>query len=404
MMGIVDGDAVKESLLLAIKSGVFEDEAGISLLRTGDIRAMPVLVDYMSRRRMKGKRYSEIVDVIRSLKDPRIPEMLIGLLGSPDGSIRFVALKLMNSIAPAVLSPPRGTYPDDADLKQTWKDWWATAKESYVEYSVEMPQITKLTIITGFDLLPRSGELSRDHFLKMTTSMEKCSWKLRSLDLTIHREGELDLYGICRQLISDYDSGDADTRNVVVQYMDAFAGEVEEVCLFQKFPESKERTEFLAWVAEAMRSEQTPKLIFLTRIVGVVGEPDSVDLIRGFRDSLIEGLRNAAVLSMGKLGSPRAVATLFASLKDKDVFPLQARQYIVALERIGNKAAIARLVQTMRTAAPVVAYESYLALRRLRGKWNAALSLEEFEQARKPLCENYAEWMAKGASTGGRAR
>ena len=62
------------------------------------------------------------------------------------------------------------------------------------------------------------------------------------------------------------------------------------------------------------------------------------------------------------------------------------------LEQIGSAEAIEILIEVLRNATPLVAYEAYLSLRRLRGQSGKALSLEEVEQGRATLASSYSVW------------
>ena len=401
MMGIVDGEDVQETLRSAIQEGIFEDEAAIAILKTGDIKSLPVLVDNISRGLIKGKRFTEVKEIIIKRNDPAVVEGLLAFLANPDSRMRMAALTLLERFSIRSKLAPQDSNPDDKNLKQKWEEWWSSVRSYYNPLMEEEERISAFTLITGTNLLIEDGHMGRGYFRTLESGIENCCRGLRSIELPTHREGELALYRLGRQMVDDYDSGNENARKVIDQYIEAFIREVKKICLYQKFPASKERKEFIRWsLTGALNQNNVPVLVSTISILGLAGERETISVLRPYSESWVPDVRKAAIISMGRLGSPKAADMLGKMLQNADLSPSEGSQLVMALERIGNREAAKKLVRAVHAAPSIIAYEALLSLQKMRGKWERSYSLEEFEQERKVLADDYAAWVESEAMRG----
>lgn len=395
MLGIVGGPASREALHKAMVEGVFEDEAAAALLRTGDPSALPVLIDYIARGRIKGDRYRDIRTVVRRSDNPKVLEGLIEFLDRTDPTIRSAALLLVEDYARQSRTAPKETSPSDRQLKQKWAQWWAEARGSYLPMPEEERGIAALGLITGYDLLPKGGPFNKARFLALSEEIDICCRDLRSLELSSHRRGELSLYRLARQMVEHYDAGNAHVQQVLDQYLAAYVGEVQKVCMRQRFPESAERTVALRWAEGWMEKGKLPVVVFLVRLVGVCGDKGSSTALLRYAQSWVPEMRRAAVMSLGLLGEPWAVDEVAKMLAAKDIPWDEGERMLAGLERIGSEQAIETLCVVLGKAKSILAYQAYLSLRRIRGDLSKEVSLEEFEQRREALAGDYGDWLKK---------
>ncbi|HQM52914.1 MAG: hypothetical protein IT574_11760 [Candidatus Aureabacteria bacterium] len=393
MLGIVGGDGARGTLRTAMAGGVFEDEAAAALLRTGDPEALPVLIDYIARGRIKGDRYREIREAVQRSEDPRVMEGLIGLLDSADPSIRSAALLLVEEYARQSRTAPKETSPSDRQLQEKWAHWWREASGSYRPLPEDGRGIVALTLITGWDFLPKSGPFAKASFFELSKEIDACFRDLRSLDLSVHRRGELSLYRIVRLMVEHYEAGGTPVRQMLDQYLAVCTGEAQKVCLRQGFPDSAERTAFLRWVEGWMEKGKLPVTVFLVRLAGICGDKGSSAALLRYAQSWVPEVRRAAAMSLGLLGEPWAVDEIAKMLSLKDIPWDEGERMVVGLERIGNDKAIETLLLVLARAKSILAYQAYLSLRRIRREPSKEISLEEFEQRREGVAEEYERWL-----------
>jgi len=77
----------------------------------------------------------------------------------------------------------------------------------------------------------------------------------------------------------------------------------------------------------------------------------------------------------------------------KDIPWDEGERMVVGLERIGNDKAIETLLLVLARAKSILAYQAYLSLRRIRREPSKEISLEEFEQRREGVAEEYERWL-----------
>lgn len=389
MLGIAGGQTAVESLRGELGGGIFEDEAAIGLLKAGDTKALPVLLDYVSRGRIKSGRYNEVVDVLsrQAATSPAVVDALITFLDSGDSALRAAALDLLKKS----LRPPEETLSasavDDPGLARKWSDWWKRARASFRPPAEDRRDVVALSLITGIDTL--SGA-QREYFLKLQRDIEECCRALRSFDLEEHRGGEKMLYQLARRMVEDYGSAPARAQAVMEQCMGAMAGEVQTICLRQIFPSSEERSSFVAVAPRAMDNAPVPVLIFMSRLLGVAGERGALGALDRYRQSWVADVRRAAAIAMGLLGSAESLDDIAAIVAERGVNSQEGECCVVALERIGNKRAAELLLGVVRRAQPLLAYDAYLSLRALKGEGGRPVALEEFEQRRDAVADDLA--------------
>lgn len=393
MLGIVGGDGARGTLRTAMAGGVFEDEAAAALLRTGDPGALSVLIDYIARGRIKGDRYREIREVVLRSEDPRVMGGLIGQLDNADPSIRSAALLLVEEYARQSRTAPKETSPSDLRLKEKWAHWRREVQGSYRPLPEDERAIVALTLITGWDLLPKSGPFTKARFLDLSREIDACFRDLRSLELSIHRRGERSLYRLVRLMVENYEAGSAPVRQLLDQYLAVCAGEAQKVCLRQVFPDSAERTAFLRWAEGWMEKGKLPVIVFLVRLAGICGDKGSAAALLRYAQSWVPEVRRSAAMSLGLLGEPRAVDEIAKMLTVKNLPWDEGERMVAGLERIGDDRAIETLLLVLARAKSVLAYHAYLSLRRIRREPSREVSLEEFEQRREGLVEEYDRWL-----------
>ncbi len=392
MLGVV-GDARSRGILNgAVREGAFGDEASIALLKTGDSKAVPILLDYIYRGRISGKRYREVVEAIASRGDREVTVAIIEELDDPNRGIRSAALGLLEKISAQLPKAPKNSSPDDDDLKQKWARWWLAARSSY-----EFPKFTKRDIFTldtatELDSIPGDGGLGGEYFAELASGIEDCCWALRNFDLGVHKRGETALYRLARQMVNDSSVSDKRSLELLNRYMELFIKEIEKICLRQRFAPSPERKVFVRWASANLPKVSLPIRLFLVRLLGIVGDQETIESLRPYAESKIPKERRAVLFSMGRLGSPEVIVEVREMNLDNQFSLADTEAIMEILERIGNAEAVEALVELLRTANPIVAYEAYLSLRKLRGQWGRALSLEEVEQARAILADDYSAW------------
>lgn len=393
MLGIIGGEKARAALRAAMQEGVFEDEAAIALLRAGDTESFSVIIDYAARGRIKGDRFNEVKMIVRRTDDPKVMSTLIGFLDRADPTVRSAALLLIEDYASQSRTAPRETSPDDPQLGQKWAQWWRDAPAHYHPIFDEERGIVSLSLITGLDSLPQSGQFDRSRFLALTDEIAECCRRLRSPELDVHREGELSLYRIARVMVESYDAGDANVHQVIDQYLAAFAAELQKICLRQRFPESAERTAFLKWSEGWMEKGKLPVSVFLIRLEGICGDKSVEPVLLRYAQSWVPEMRRSAVISMGLIGAPQATDEIAKMLAAKEVGWEEGERMVIGLERIGDLKSIGVLVEVLRKAKSVLAFQAYVSLRRLRGEPSIPISLEEFEQRRDGLVTEYDAWL-----------
>ena len=393
MLGVVGGDKARAALRLAMVEGVFEDEAAIALLRAGDAESLTILIDYIARGRIKSDRYREIKMVVRRTDNPRVMEGLIGFLDRTDPTICSAALLLIEDYASQSRTAPKETSPSDRQLKQKWAQWWSGASGTYRPTPEDERGIVALSLITGFDTLPKGGQFDRSRFMALSEEIDSCCRDLRSMELPIHRRGELALYRIARITVESYDAGDAYVHQVLDQYLGVFVGEAQKICLRQRFPDSAERTAHIKWAEGWMEKGKLPAVVFLIRMSGIYGDKGTATTLLRYAQSWVPEMRRAAVISMGMLGAPQVTDELAKMLSAKEVSWEEGERMVVGLERIGDEKAVETLVAVLRKAKSVLAYQAYVSLRKLRGESSIQISLEEFEQRREGLSADYDVWL-----------
>jgi HEAT repeat protein len=393
MLGIVGGVESREVLSNAMTEGVFEDEAAISLLRTGDDGSIPVLIDYIARGRIKANRFNEIKAVVANVGSGRMVEILISFLDNPDENVRAAALGLLQALAVGSEQAPKESNAGDPALKQKWASWWVMERESYKPPIVEPErEIVALTLITGFDSLPADGRFNKAYFMKRASVIERTCKRLKALDRRIHDEGERMLYNLTRLMAEDYHAADKVAADIMVQYIDAFTKEVQKICLRQSFPATAARDDFHQWATANIEKAQMPILTFVLRILGISGGKDILSFMQKYSQSWVPDVRRAAVMSLGLLGDPLVLDEIKKMLANNDVSLEDGTWGVVAMERIGNAKAREALIEVLRSGKPLIAYDAYLALKRMRKQPGKPLSLEEFEQGRSVLVEEFAAW------------
>ncbi|MEI6634208.1 MAG: hypothetical protein WCP22_10380 [Chlamydiota bacterium] len=393
MLGIVGGDKARAALRLAMVEGVFEDEAAIALLRAGDAESLPILIDYIARGRIKGDRYQEIKMVVRRTDNPRVMEGLIGFLDRTDPSICSAALLLIEDYASQSRTAPKETSPSDKRLKQKWAQWWSEARGAYRPTPEDERGLVALSLVTGFDMLPKGGQFDRSRFMALSEEIDSCCRDLASLELPIHRRGELALYRIARITVESYDAGDAYVHQVLDQYLGLIVGEVQKICMRQRFPDSAERTAHLKWAEGWMEKGKLPAVVFLIRMSGIYGDKGTATTLLRYAQSWVSEMRRAAVISMGLLGAPQVTDELAKMLSAKEISWEEGERMVVGLERIGDEKAVETLVDVLRKSKSVLAYQAYVSLRKFRGESSIQISLEEFEQRREGLIADYDVWL-----------
>jgi hypothetical protein len=389
MLGIVGGPRAHEVLRNAVKEGVIGDEAVIALLRTGDEDTIPPLLDYISRGRIGGVRYLEVVRMLVDRGNRAVLNDLIAQLGNKNRGIRVAALGLLERLAVLSEGTPKGISPDDSDLQRKWEKWWQSAQSEYEFPKMKEEGITALTLVAGVDSLPEQGDLGQSYFAKLRRDIEECCSALKMMDLKSHKKGETALYSIARQMVKDYERSNGEVREVVKQYMDIFADEVERICVRQRFGQSPERTEFARWATDELSKGDMPVVFLLAGVLGIAGDKETTGALHPYAESWIPEIRRAAIFSLGKLGSPEVTGEIGDILLDEKTSLADGEKGVAILEQLGTDEAKEVLIETLRSATPLIAYEAYLSLRRLYGEPGKALSLEEVEQGRKALAESY---------------
>lgn len=392
MLGVMGGDKAMAALRAAMVEGVFEDEASIALLRAGDAESLTVLIDYIARGRIKSDRSREIRSVVRRTDNPLVMKTLIGFLERTDPTIRSAALLLIEDYASQSRTAPRETDPSDRQLKQKWAQWWQSAQGIYRPTSEDERGVVALTLITGFDVLPKAGRFNRARFMTLTDEIEGCCRDLRSLELPIHRGGELALYRLTRIMVEEYEAGDANVHQVLDQYLAAFVAEVQKICGRQRLPDSPERTAYLRWSEGWMEKGKLPVVVFLIRMAGISGDKATVAALQRYAQSWVPEMRRASVISMGLLGAPQAIDEIAKMLSAKEVSWDEGERMMIGLERIGDEKSMGILLVVLRKAKSVLAHQAYVSLRNLRGEPSKQISLEEFEQRREELSADYDAW------------
>jgi len=243
------------------------------------------------------------------------------------------------------------------------------------------------------DSLPPTGLRGRSYFMRLAKEMELCWQKLSLPEPGLHHEGELSCYRLARRMVEDHGPGGGAAMETMDRYMASFVDEVQLICLRQRFPASRERAEFTRWACGGMEKAETHVLIFMIRLLGIMGDRDSVKSLQHYRQSGEGAVRTAAVWAMGMQGSPDVIDDIGKILADQSLPAGEGGAFMVALERIGGGRAAAALREVVRDARPLLAYEAYLSLEKLRGQPGRVLSLEEFEQGRSILCEDYSAWL-----------
>ncbi|MCX6357574.1 MAG: hypothetical protein NT045_06850 [Candidatus Aureabacteria bacterium] len=396
MLGILGGEDAHAALSRAMRGGIFEDEAAVALMRQGDTSSLPILIDYLSRGRITGSRLREVEAICVTQASPALVEGLIGFLDNPDVGMRSAARSLLQRIAGPEARGLAGTEIDDPELTQRWRSWWSAAKASYAPPPPPGRQIVALTLMTGMNSLRGDGQFTRTYFAELGRSIEQCCRELGAPDLTLHAKGELALYRMAREMVQGYGTTDRAGREVMEQYMSAFVDEVYRLCLRQRFPESPERASFVTWAISSLAPKQVPSLIFVVRILGITGDPTALPQLKKFGGTWVPGVRKSTVISMGLLGDQAAIGEIGKYCADTAFSAADGDACIVALDRIDARASSETLIQIMRGAKPLLAYDAYRVIRRRRGGAGRLLSLEQFEQGKDLLAEEYSAWL-KGA-------
>ncbi|MCX6340188.1 MAG: HEAT repeat domain-containing protein [Candidatus Aureabacteria bacterium] len=242
------------------------------------------------------------------------------------------------------------------------------------------------------DNLPAAGPTGRSSFMRRAREMELCWQKLDSSEPALRREGELRCYRLAKGMVDDRGPGGGAAMETMDRYMAVFMDEVHEICLRQRFPASRERSRFSRWAAAAMEKAETPVLTFLIRLLGIVGDQDAAKALRPYCLSRDPVVRTTAVWAMGMQGSPEVIDEIGKILADRSLPAEEGEVFLAALERIGGRSAAGVLLEVVRSGRPLLAYEAYLSLGEMRGQTGRVLSLEEFEQGRTVLCEEYRAW------------
>ncbi len=241
--------------------------------------------------------------------------------------------------------------------------------------------------------LPLNGLRGRSYFMSLAEEMELCWQKLGSPEPGPHHAGELICYRLARRMVEDRGPAGGAAAETMDRYMGSFADEVRRICLRQIFPASRERAEFTRWACGAMEKAETKVMIFLIRLLGIMGDRESVEPLQQSLRSDEGEVRAAAVWAMGMKGSPDVIDEIAEILSNQSLSAAEGEALVVALERIGGGRAAEALLELIRSARPLCAYDAYRSLAKLRGQPGRALSLEEFEQGRSLLCEDYAAWL-----------
>jgi len=244
--------------------------------------------------------------------------------------------------------------------------------------------------ITGLDSLPETGRLNRAHFMQLRDEIEACARYLGSQDSGERSKGQGMLYRLSRTLCEEYSPSGGEARRVMEQCMGGMSEAVQEMSGDRKFDASPARGEFVRWASRSIKGTDTPELVFIISLLGVVGDPGALDAIRAYGKSPLPEVRKAAVLSMGLLGSPEGQEDIAAYVADQDLSLKEGKSFLLALSLIKGRRPEEILVGVLRAARPLLAYEAYLRLREMRGDTGKPLPLEEFEQRRKVLADHYA--------------
>ncbi|MDD5557314.1 MAG: HEAT repeat domain-containing protein [bacterium] len=398
MMGLIGAADARDALRSAMTEGVFEDEAALALLRTGDPSAIPVLVDYIARGRIKGGKYEEVRGVLLLVDDPAVFDILISLLDNPEATMRQAALGLLEWLAAGSAEAPRGIGPTDGTLKRRWASWRFGDGASYNPSSAEpRADIIGLTVVTGFDSLPEAGRFNRAYFTGIGDEINAVCGRLSSLDREVHAEGERRLYRLARRMAEDYHAADADTARVMAQYMQVLADEVRRRSVRQTFAALPERGDFIRWATANIEQARMPALAFLLRLLGFAGDPEAAPVLRRYAQSSSPEVRDPAVLALGLLGEEAALDEIGRILSSREIGIPEAEICTVAMERIGTGKARGMLIEAMRIGRPLTAYDAYLSLKRIRGVPGRPLSVEEFEQGRGILVDEFSAWRRTGS-------
>ena len=251
----------------------------------------------------------------------------------------------------------------------------------------------RIDLERALDSLPETGRMGRSYFMRLDGAMEDCWSKLRSPDPELRHKGELTCHRLAMQMVGDRSFCIGAAAEAMDRYMSVFADEMREICLRRKFPPSAERTTFSNWAAGRMETSDKKVLLFLIRLLGVMGDGSSVEAIGRYRQSTDPGIRGAAVWAMGMQGSPDVIDDVENAISDRSLPASEKEAFLVALGRIGGRRASGILFGVMRDAPPLPAYDAYISLRESRGQGGQPLSLEEFVRGSTVVVDEYAAWL-----------
>ncbi|MCX6353738.1 MAG: HEAT repeat domain-containing protein [Candidatus Aureabacteria bacterium] len=257
-------------------------------------------------------------------------------------------------------------------------------------------QSDALMHLTGLDSLPDTGCMNRAHFMHLRDEIEACARYLGSQDSGERSKGQDMLYRLSRTMCEEYSQSGGEPRRVMEQCMSGMSEAVLDMSGDRKCDASPARGEFVRWASRTMKGADTPELLFIIRLLGVVGDPGALDAIGVYGDSPLPEVRKAAMLSMGLLGAPEARDDIAAYLSDQDLPLKEGKSFLLALSLIKGRSSEEIVVGVLRAARPLLAYEAYLRLREMRGDTGKPLPLEEFEQRRKAVADHYAVRQGSG--------
>lgn len=253
----------------------------------------------------------------------------------------------------------------------------------------------RIELERALDSLPETGHMGRSYFKRLAGEMEDCRLKLRSPDPKLRHGGELLCHRLAMQMVEDRGSCGGVAAEAMDRYMPAFADGIQEICLRRRLPPSRERSAFTRWAAGHMEDGEKNVLLFLIRLLGIMGDGSSVEAVGRNRQSADPDIRSAAIWAMGMHGSPDVIDDIEEALSDRSLPASEGEAFLVALGRIGGARASAALCEAMRDARPLLAYDAYLSLKELRGQAGRPLSIDEFVRGRTTVVDEYAAWLKR---------